>query len=465
MTKATKPRILIVDDTPSNLLTLGAALHELYDVHIATSGEMALGLAQQHRPALILLDVMMPGMDGFETLRRLRAIPELVNLPVIFVTALSDPGSEQQGLALGALDYITKPIQVDVARQRIQNLLEREQLRVLVEQQRDQLKHENQALRAAQMRLRLAQAVFDTTDAGIMVTDHQAAILEVNPGFCRITGYAREAVLGQNPRLLSSGRHPPEFFAQMWQALLQVGHWRGEIWNRQANGTVYAELLSISALRDDQGQTSHYVGVFSDITPQKTHEEALDRIAHYDVLTGLPNRVLLADRLRQAIAQAMRHKHQLAVVFLDLDGFKAVNDTYGHAAGDTLLIEIAKAMKNVLRQCDTLARLGGDEFVAVLGELEDPSVSRPLLQRLLDAASQPVPYANASLRVTASLGVSFYPQAQPIDAEQLLRQADHAMYQAKQQGKARIVVFEPPAPPQPQAQPPQTPNESGANTP
>ncbi|GAB4218494.1 MAG: hypothetical protein Fur007_24570 [Rhodoferax sp.] len=441
MSTAPKLRILVVDDAPVNLLTLGAALKDDYELQMATSGESALALARQSPPALVLLDVMMPGMDGYETLRRLRAEPTLAAIPVIFVTALGDPASEQHGLSLGAQDYLTKPIQVNVARQRIRNLLERERLRALVEQQRDQLMRENKVLQEAQARLKLAQNVFDNAREGIFVTDTRGRIIEVNPAFTRITGYPREAVLGQTPHLLSSGRQPPAFYAEMWETLRRDGHWQGEVWNRRADGGVYAELLAISTLYDDAGQPSHYVALFSDVTRQKTHEQALDRIAHYDALTDLPNRVLLADRLRQGMTQAQRRGQHLAVVFLDLDGFKVINDTHGHAAGDALLIGVARAMQAVLRQCDTLARLGGDEFVAVLGDLDDPATCQPLLQRLLDAAKRPVVWNGTPLQVSASLGVSFFPQAEPIDAEQLLRQADHAMYQAKQSGKAQIRLF------------------------
>jgi diguanylate cyclase (GGDEF)-like protein len=201
-------------------------------------------------------------------------------------------------------------------------------------------------------------------------------------------------------------------------------------------------MLTISAVRDAQGTPQHYVALFSDITSIKQHEQQLEHIAHYDALTSLPNRVLLADRLSQAIAQAQRRSQRLAVAFLDLDGFKAINDNYGHEAGDQLLMAVATRMKQALREGDTLARLGGDEFVAVLLDLTDIEASVPMLTRLLAAAAQPVHVGDLILQVSASLGVTFYPQAKDLEADQLLRQADQAMYQAKLAGKNRYHVFD-----------------------
>ena len=248
--------------------------------------------------------------------------------------------------------------------------------------------------------------------------------------------------MGQNPRLLSSGLHPPAFFAELWNKLLVSSHWYGEIWNRHKHGRVYAEMLTISTVYDAQGYPLHYVGLFSDITALKEHERQLEHLAHYDALTGLPNGVLLADRVRQAMTQAQRHAQSIVVAFLDLDGFKAVNDHYGHAVGDRLLMVVATRMKEALREGDTLARVGGDEFVAVLLDLVDIAVGEPIFQRLLAAASQPVMIGDHALQVSASIGITFYPQADEIDAEQLLRQADQAMYQAKLAGKNGYYAFD-----------------------
>ena len=296
--------------------------------------------------------------------------------------------------------------------------------------------------KAAEEKLKLAASVFTHAREGITITDAAGAILDVNETFSRLTGYSRDEVLGRNPRLLGSGRQGREFYAAMWRDLTEHGYWHGEVWNRRKSGEVYAEMLTISAVRDTDGITRNYVALFSDITPLKEHERQLEHIAHYDALTTLPNRVLLADRLRQAMAQAQRRAQAVAVAYLDLDGFKAINDNHGHGAGDHLLVTVAARMKQALREGDTLARLGGDEFVAVLLDLTDLEACLPVLNRLLAAAAQPVHLGDMVLQVSASLGVSFYPQVENIDADQLLRQADQAMYQAKLAGKNRFHVFD-----------------------
>jgi diguanylate cyclase (GGDEF)-like protein/PAS domain S-box-containing protein len=288
-----------------------------------------------------------------------------------------------------------------------------------------------------------AVSVFTHAREGIMITNAAGNIINTNDAFTRITGYSREEVLGKNPRLLSSGLHSRDFYEAMFADLARKGHWYGEIWNRRKNGDVFAEMLTTSVVRDDQGHIQHYVAMFSDITAMKEHERQLEHIAHFDTLTSLPNRALLADRLQQAMAQAHRHQNLLAVVFLDLDGFKGVNDKYGHQIGDKLLIALAQRMKLALRDGDTLSRLGGDEFVAVFVDLTSTTASIPLFNRLLTEAAQPVHLGGLTLQVSGSLGVTFYPQTQEVDADQLLRQADQAMYQVKQTGKNNYHVFDP----------------------
>jgi diguanylate cyclase (GGDEF)-like protein/PAS domain S-box-containing protein len=296
--------------------------------------------------------------------------------------------------------------------------------------------------RRAHERLLLAGSVFDHAHEAIMITDPQGLIIEVNDAFSRITGFSREDVLGQHTRMLGSGRQGKDFYAEMWDTLARTGEWTGEIWNRRKTGEVYAEMLTISAVRGSEGEVLRYVSLFSDISQQKEHELKLERIAHFDALTGLPNRVLLSDRLLQVMATTRRRGKHLALVFLDLDGFKTVNDTFGHNVGDQLLIALALRMNQSLREGDTLARLGGDEFVAVLQDLDTHEDCMPVLERLRAAAAQPVLIDNEPIQVSASLGVTFYPQNSDIDADQLLRQADQAMYQAKLSGKNRFHVFD-----------------------
>lgn len=290
-------------------------------------------------------------------------------------------------------------------------------------------------------RLRQAAGVFTFALEGIMITGSNGIIIDVNEAFTRITGYSHAEAVGQNPRLLSSGRQDAQFYKAMWSALTEQGHWSGEVWNRRKNGEVYAELLTISAVRSDQGDVQQYIALFSDITAIKRHQSQLEQMAHYDALTALPNRLLLSDRLHQAMALTQRRGDKLAVIYLDLDGFKSVNDQHGHDVGDQLLVAAAKRMKEALRESDTLARIGGDEFVAVLIDLPDASASLPLVNRLLVAAALPLQVGDLSLQVSASLGISIYPRADDIDADQLLRQADHAMYQAKIAGKNQYSFY------------------------
>jgi diguanylate cyclase (GGDEF)-like protein/PAS domain S-box-containing protein len=298
------------------------------------------------------------------------------------------------------------------------------------------------ALKLNEAKLELAASVFSNSREGIMITETDGTIVDVNEAFGRITGYSREEVVGQNPRILKSGRQSSVHYAAMWQELIEKGHWYGEVWNRRKNGEVYAEMQTISTVRDALGQPRHYVALFSDITVAKKHQQQLEHIAHYDTLTNLPNRVLLADRLAQSIAQAQRRNKKLAVVYLDLDGFKGINDTYGHEAGDHLLMILASEMKKTLREGDTLARIGGDEFVAVLVDLVDATESLPILKRLLDVTAEPTAYGDVMLKVSASLGVTLYPQDEEMDADQLQRQADQAMYQAKLEGRHRYHFFD-----------------------
>ena len=294
----------------------------------------------------------------------------------------------------------------------------------------------------AESKLRLAATVFSHASEGIMITSADAKIIDVNDSFTQITGYRREEVLGCNPRILASGRQTKEFYIAMWSDLNEKGQWRGEIWNRRKNGEVYAELLTVSAVRDAKNKTHQYVALFSDISQLKEHQHELERIAHHDALTSLPNRVLLADRLHQAMAQTLRRGNRLAVGYLDLDGFKAVNDKYGHEVGDQLLMATAARMKHVLREGDTLARLGGDEFVVVFVDLVDSNTCETTLGRLLAAVAQPLHLGGLVLQLSASLGVTYYPQSEDVAADLLLRQADQAMYRAKANGKNCYSIFE-----------------------
>ncbi len=693
----TKARILAIDDTPFNLLTLGSALSDEFDLQIATSGREGLSLAKASLPDIILLDVMMPEMDGYEVCRRLKDDPQLCAIPVIFVTALNDERSEVMGLSLGAVDYLTKPINVEVARRRVRNVLEREQLRHKVEAQRDQLAEQVVSLSKL-------QTAVEQSPVSIVITDLAAQIEYVNPCFMEITGYAWAEVVGKNPRILQSGQTDKPTYDSMWSALSNGQAWRGELLNKRKSGETYWEEARIAPVINAQGEPTHYVAIKTDVTQRKqlelAHHKALDQIkkiagrvpgmvyqfrrlpdgsscfpfaseaiwqiyglkpedvqhdaaavfaqihpddragvvlaieqsaqqlspwqqafrvrgadqerwlygdalpereadgatlwhgfitditerkkdeeklkeseerfrvlfnsspdaylviqvdgsvitdcnhaaeamlgcaraqilgqrpdqlsplyqpdgrlsskamatiigeaqqsrshhfewihqradgsdfwvdvsisfakmgarqvmlvgwrditerkraekmilhmAQHDPLTGLANRALFTDRLQRGLASAQRDETSLALLFIDLDKFKPVNDDFGHAIGDLLLQEVAQRMQACVRNSDTLARIGGDEFVVLLrdvaGELEALAVAEKIRVNL----EQPFELAGHSLNISCSVGVALYPQHGADDLI-LSKRADDAMYQAKERGRNQVVLYRAPA--------------------
>ena len=307
--------------------------------------------------------------------------------------------------------------------------------------QKSKIEEEQKKLREAHDYLRLTASVFSISQEAIIITDSDNNIMDVNLAFTNITGYSHEEVIGKNPKILSSGRHGKVFFVQMWETLKRNKSWRGEIWNRKKSGDDYPEMLSISLVCDEDGKVLRHVAVFSDISELKKHEEELTHVAHYDPLTGIPNRLLLADRMKQGISQTSRDQRMMAVCYLDLDGFKLINDTMGHEAGDKILVEVSKRIENTIRGGDTVARLGGDEFVILLLGIEKGEESHTTLERLLHAISEPIIVQKKAIRISASIGVSIY----PIDNEHpdtLMRHADQAMYVAKESGKNRYHIYD-----------------------
>ncbi len=288
----------------------------------------------------------------------------------------------------------------------------------------------------------LAAGVFAVSQEAIVITDARRNIVDVNPAFSRITGHSRDEAIGRTPGLLKSGRHASAFYAEMNVALATSGAWRGEIWNQRKCGETYPAMLAINAVTDGEGRIRNYIGMFSDISKIKQHLAELDLVAHYDTLTGLPNRRLLADRMRQARSRAKRGGKLLAVCFLDLDGFKSVNDEYGHEAGDALLVAVARCLQGTLRADDTLARLGGDEFVLLYNDFEHEEECFHALGRALRALSGLKELNGHPVAVSASIGVTLYPRDDG-DSEALLKHADQCMYWAKLAGKNRYHVYDP----------------------
>jgi diguanylate cyclase (GGDEF)-like protein/PAS domain S-box-containing protein len=288
--------------------------------------------------------------------------------------------------------------------------------------------------------LQMIETVFRTSNEAIMIANQDGLIKTINPAFTRITGYELEEVQGQNPSLLSSGRHDEHFYEDMWQEILRHGSWSGEIWNRRKNGTIYPEWLSVSVVHDSEGNASEYVAVFSDITKRKNDEAQIVRQAYYDELTELPNRTLLSDRLNLAIVTADRDEQMIALLFIDLDRFKYVNDSMGHEYGDDLLKQVAKRLNDCVRETDTVARFGGDEFVILLHNVKSDADAAHVAAKLIDRLSEPFLLAERKVIIGASIGIAMHP-GDANTAETLIRNADLAMYKAKQSGRNQAHFF------------------------
>lgn len=294
--------------------------------------------------------------------------------------------------------------------------------------------------RRAEEQLKLTARVFDSSSQAMVITTPELNIISVNRAFTECTGYSTEDALGKTTRLLKSGRHDQAFYEQMWKSIKETGHWRGDVWDRHKSGSIYPEFLSISAIKDEQGAVTNYAAIFYEISERKAIEERLDLLAHYDALTGLSNRSLLLDRLKQSVERAIRGGTRVVLLFIDLDHFKQINDTWGHATGDLLLQAVAQRLKQCVRAADTVARLGGDEFVVLLPDIKDVDAVAQLAQKILDALTPPYELDGKSLTSTPSIGISIYPDDHD-DADTLLEHADRAMYQAKQQGHGNFKFF------------------------
>jgi len=543
--------ILVVDDSQDNLDLMEALLisEGFEKIHLANSGQEALStLEGNHDVGVILLDMMMPGMDGHEVCRMITGSQKWEHIPVIIVTggALRHNEALQKSFAAGAIDFASKPINevelivrvhsalslyrervmrhhktfalteseenfritfdrapVGIAhvgergqlilvnerltemlgysqhemmnlnfkslcnsswhayRERIESLLRSNgdycdyELPLIHKQQKKiwtritvaplreaagKLKYFIHVIedisnkKEAEESLKLAATVFDNSAEAIIVTDAHSNILSVNNSFTKMTGYTAEEVVGKNPRILSAKVHDSEFYKLMWTAVDNTGLWQGEIWNRRKNGEVYPTWLTISAVRDAKGKITNYVGISQDITSRKETEERLNHLANHDALTGLPNRTLFSDRLNNALARGKRYGQNLAILFLDLDRFKVINDTLGHDVGDLLLQNLALRLSQSLRGADTVARWGGDEFIVLLGEIHTSQDAAAAARRILNLFSDPFILGGQEIFVTASIGISIYPKDGD-DAQMLLSNADTAMYRAKEQGK------------------------------
>lgn len=536
----TAPLVMIVDDDPMMRLLARETLEQShFTVTDVADGEQALARIEDCQPDLVLLDVDMPGIDGFEVCRRIRVIFDTARLPIIIVTGLDDTASISRAYELGATDFISKPMNWQVlgyrARYVLRGAYTLRNLRAAEERNSAMLRaipdsifrldgagtiidfkaavgidggirpekligrNINQVLppsaatvfaralhqtaanagiqsttytlggpdgtrhyearlvqvgpdevlalvrditlrEEAEVRMREALVVFEACSQGIMTTDSKGIVTSINPALCAITGYSADEVIGRKASVFRSHRHDGEYFAAMWSSLVHNGVWEGEIWNRRHNGEVYPQWLSISAVRDTQGKIVEYVALCSDITQRKQQEEAMWRQANFDSLTGLANRNLLHDRLERSIAQARRNDKKVGLMFIDLDGFKWINDSLGHDVGDELLIEVARRLRKCVRDEDTAARLGGDEFTLVLQDLHDTEDLLAIGDKVVSLLREPFLLVGMHHHLSGSVGITVFPDDGDT-VQALLKNADIAMYKAKEGGKNRFQFY------------------------
>lgn len=410
--------VLVVEDDPILRHQMQHMVAKLV-AEVRTADNGAEGLRAWHgwRPEIVLTDILMPVMDGLEMGRVIKEMN--TDTQIVVVTSSADVAHLRQALEIGIDRYVLKPVD--------EHLL----ADALGKSMRDV-----QRVRE----LHLASLVFEAAGEGMVVTDARGTILAVNPAFCEISGYREDEALGKTTALLNSGKQDAEFYRGMWDSLRAVGRWSGEIVNRRKNGELYPEWLSIVAVEDQAQRATRYVGLFSDITERKREEDRIRRLAHYDTLTGLPNRILFTDHLKRAVARTNRGGGQLAVLYLDLDRFKPVNDQYGHAAGDLVLAEAGKRMTACMRSGDTVSRRGGDEFVALLEAGDAKNIAAMVSRKLIQAVSQPYDIDGQRINIGASIGVAIFPDDGD-SADALLAAADTALYAAKEEGRGDFRFF------------------------
>lgn len=436
--------LLILDEDAENVRGMVGKLQGLCRLLIAASGAEALAILSRHEVDMILLDLGIQDMDGYEVCRRLKADSRTREIPVILITTFEEVGKALLGLELGAVDYLRKPLTPELVCLRVRLHLERRHQEMALERM---VEERTQELRRREQQLRVAAAAFDM-QLGMLITDPASRILRVNKAFTKITGYSPEDVVGRTPRLLQSGRYDNAFYASLWAAIKQKGFWEGELWGKRKNGEIHPRWVSITAVKDETGALTHYVASFLNLAERRDAEELINRLAFIDQLTGLPNRSLLIDRLRQASAANARTGNYGAVILLDLDNFKSLNDTQGHAAGDQLLRQVGERLVARVGQRDTVARFGGDEFVVMLSDLaartlDDAACAvEDLCRNLLADLARPYALSGVPYSCHASLGITLFNGAEAA-IDDLLRQAEMAMYQSKANGKSCLTFFDP----------------------
>ena len=420
MAAVTEPlRVLIVEDRPSDaeLMVLHLEDEGFVPEWVRVETEETYAAELDAAPDLILSDWSLPTFSGLRALRAVRG--RGLDTPFVIVSGSVGEEAAIDALHEGADDYVLKDRLARLG-QAVRRALEAKRLR-------------NVQWRA-EADLRQAAMVFESSTEGVTITDVEGAILAVNRAFVEITGYAEEEVLGQNPRILQSGRQDETFYRDLWTTLTATGRWRGELWNRRKDGEIYPEWMTISAVKDDQGRTTNYVGVFSDVGDTKRAQQQLDFLLQHDALTGLPNRALLFDRLEQALLVASRTSRMVGVLVLDIDRFGKVNDGLGHAVGDGLLQAVAQRIGDNLGAGDSLARFGGDEFVVMIGHAASATHVARLARAYQDWLAMPFSVDGHDVLVTCCAGVSLYP-TDAANSATLVRLAEAAMRRAKVEGR------------------------------
>lgn len=451
MQESNLPKILIVDDHVTNLVALEAILQDLnIELVRANTGDEALFELLNQEFALVLLDVQMPGMDGFEVAELMRSHNKTMTIPIIFVTAIS---KEQQhifkGYESGAVDYLFKPLNPDILLSKVKIFLElylqKESLRQIVKQLEDknqQLKHEiNERIKAEQQLSKLAKAV-EQSPASVIITDKETNIEFVNSKFEEVTGFPFKEVIGKNINCLKSGRTPENTYLDMLEKIHKGENWKGEINSQKKSGELFWEHVSISPIKGSEGEITHYVSVQEDITLRKEYENRLLHEANYDDITHLPNRILALDRITQESAMVRRMGLRMAVLFIDLDDFKRINESLGHHVGDTILAETAIRLTKLVRKGDTVARLGGDEFLIVLVDFDAERGAERSARKILDSFIKPFKVNQQEIVITASIGITYAPD-DSLNPHVLLQNAEAAMYRAKESSPNSYQFFTP----------------------
>jgi len=436
-----KAKVLIVDDNQQNLALMKASLkRQCGEVFAVESGALAFEMLQNYEFSLIILDVNMPKLNGFETAKIIQDSKIAQNTPIIFISSQCQADADiESGFEMGAYDYILRPIDVTLFRNKVRTFLRLyaaekalKKANVLLELKAKRLDQQLTEQLKVNSELQFSEQVFENSVNGIIIVDDNLRFVRVNKAFTKITGYELDELIGETPKILSSGLQGKAFYQEMWKILLENGSWQGELWNKRKGNELYAEMLSINAVKDKYGVVSNYIGIVSDITEKKRTDEKNAYLANYDYLTGLPNRLKLMTEVERYIED--QDIASLAVLFLDLDKFKPVNDRYGHQVGDELLVAVAKRLKACVRDEDLVARLGGDEFIVVLKEPNNSVVAaEKVSHKIISAISSAFNISQLEININTSIGIALYPE-HGTSADSLITLADDAMYKSKAEG-------------------------------